>query len=226
MPPLIPESFEAARELMVREQLERRGIRDLRVLEVMRSVPREAFASGDERNDPLRVYSDNALPAARGQTLSQPYMVAAMTEALGLDGTGRVFEVGTGTGYQTAVLAPLAGEVWTVERDPVLAAEAKERLARLGVRNVRFRVGDGSLGWPQGAPFRAILVTAGAPDIPQALVAQLETGGRMVIPVGTRHLQELLLVSRDEEDRITKRVLMECRFVPLVGEEGWRPSTA
>jgi protein-L-isoaspartate(D-aspartate) O-methyltransferase len=225
MAPLVPQSFDAAREHMVREQLERRGIRDRRVLQVMRAVPREAFASPAEAGDPLRVYADNALPAARGQTLSQPYMVAAMTEALGLDGTGQVLEIGTGTGYQTAVLAPLADEVWTVERDPVLAVEARKRLERLGVENVHFRVGDGSLGWPEGAPYRAILVTAGAPSIPAALVSQLEDGGRLVIPVGTRDLQELLLVAV-EGDRVSRRALMECRFVPLVGEEGWRPPTA
>lgn len=219
------ESFAEARRRMVVEQLERRGVTDDRVLKAMGSVPREAFCTGGDASSPSRAYADGALPAGRGQTLSQPYMVAAMTEALGAGPSARVLEVGTGTGYQTAVLARIAGELWTVERDPVLAREARERLEGMGIGNVHFRVGDGSLGWPEGAPYDAILVTAGAPSIPDPLVAQLAPGGRLVVPVGPREIQELLLVTLDDGEA-RSRTLMECRFVPLVGEEGWPPPTA
>ncbi|MEX2531483.1 MAG: protein-L-isoaspartate(D-aspartate) O-methyltransferase [Gemmatimonadota bacterium] len=214
--------FIAAARRMVREQLEGRGIGDPRVLEAMAATPREAFAAGTDGLDPSRAYADTALPVDRGQTLSQPYMVAAMTEALAPMPGSRVLEIGTGTGYQTAVLAKVSGHIWTIERDPVLAREATTRLAEMGVENVDFRVGDGTLGWPEAAPFEGILVTAAAPSIPDPLLTQLAVGGRMIIPVGSREVQELLLVEKNEEG-IESRALMECRFVPLVGEEGWRP---
>jgi protein-L-isoaspartate(D-aspartate) O-methyltransferase len=220
------DEFAQARRRMVREQLERRMIRDPRVLETMGQVPREAFASAADAGSPSRAYADGALPAGRGQTLSQPYMVAAMTEALEATPTSRILEVGTGTGYQTAILARLAGEVWTIERDSVLAREARERLEGMGIENVRYRVGDGTLGWPEGAPYDGILVTAGAPRVPAPLVAQLTPAGRLVIPVGSQTMQELLLVTLDRGGTPRTRVLMECRFVPLVGEEGWAPPTA
>jgi protein-L-isoaspartate(D-aspartate) O-methyltransferase len=213
--------FEQARTRMVERQLRARGITDERVLEVMGRVPREAFVSGLDRSRPDEAYRDSALPAGRGQTLSQPYMVARMTEALQLAEGDRVLEIGTGTGYQTAVLALLSGEVWSVERDPVLAEEARERLGRLGLLDgVQLEVGDGSLGWPEGAPFDGILVTAGAPDVPEALKAQLADGGRLIIPVGPRESQVLLRITRRGDDFETES-LLECRFVPLVGEEGW-----
>lgn len=211
---------------MVKEQLERRGIRDPRVLEAMGAVPREAFVPPSDARSPARAYADGALPAGRGQTVSQPYIVAAMTQAVAPRPSSRVLEIGTGTGYQTSVLATLCREVWTVERDRVLADEARERLSELGVENVEYRVGDGSLGWPEGAPYDGILVTAAAPRVPDPLVAQLAPDGRLVIPVGTREMQELLVVTLDEEGTPHSRALMDCRFVPLVGEQGWPPSTA
>lgn len=220
------DEFAQARQRMVREQLERRKIRDPRVLETMGAVPRETFASAADARNPARAYADGALPAGRGQTLSQPYMVAAMTEALEATPTSRILEVGTGTGYQTAILARLAGEVWTIERDPILAREARERLDAMGLDNVRYRVGDGTLGWSEGAPFDGILVTAGAPRVPAPLVAQMAPTGRLVIPVGSQTMQELLLVTLDRDGTPRTRVLMECRFVPLLGEEGWEPPTA
>ncbi len=212
--------FLEARRAMVREQLEARGLHHRRVLEVMGQIPRENFVSGSRSRSPYSVYADTAVPVGRGQTLSQPYMVARMTAELDPEPGSRILEIGTGTGYQTAVLAALAGEVWTVERDPVLAEGARERLSELDVENVRFRFGDGSLGWPEGAPYQGILVTAGAPRIPTPLVAQLDEGGRMVIPVGPPDLQELLLVEVVGGE-VRSRVLTECRFVPLVGEAGW-----
>jgi protein-L-isoaspartate(D-aspartate) O-methyltransferase len=214
------DEFERARARMVQEQLRARDVADPRVLEVMGEVPREAFLSGTAAASPRETYRDSALPVGRGQTLSQPYMVARMTEALRLRPDDRVLEIGTGTGYQTAVLARLAAEVWSVERDPVLAEEARWRLEELGMENVHLQVGDGSLGWPEGAPYDAILVTAGAPNVPAALVDQLAGGGRLLIPVGSRTLQNLLRITRRGDDLETES-LLECRFVPLVGEEGW-----
>jgi protein-L-isoaspartate(D-aspartate) O-methyltransferase len=215
------DAFAQARTRMVDRQLRARGIADPRVLEVMGRVPREAFVSGPDRSRPDEAYRDSALPAGRGQTLSQPYMVARMTEALQLAEGDRVLEIGTGTGYQAAVLAHLAADVWSVERDPVLAEEARKRLEGLGLLDrVHLLVGDGSLGWPEGAPFDGILVTAGAPEIPEALKAQLADGGRIVIPVGPRDSQVLLRITRRGEG-FESESLLECRFVPLVGEEGW-----
>lgn len=213
--------FAKARARMVDRQLRARGIADPRVLEVMGRVPREAFVSEPDRSRPDEVYRDSALPAGRGQTLSQPYMVARMTEALRLAAGDRILEIGTGTGYQTAVLAHLAADVWSVERDPVLAEEARGRLEELGLpERVHLLVADGSVGWSEGAPFNGILVTAGAPEVPEALRAQLADGGRLVIPVGPRDSQVLLRITRRGE-RFESESLLECRFVPLVGEEGW-----
>ncbi len=225
MSPRNQDPFAQAREDMVREQLESRGVRDPRVLDAMRRVPREHFLTGSAARSPRHVYADGALPVGRGQTLSQPFMVAAMTEALEPRAHHRVLEIGTGTGYQTAVLAEIVDQVWTVEVDEVLAETARERLGELGYDNIHFHVGDGSLGWPDGAPYDGIIVTAGAPNLPPPLVAQLASDGRLVIPVGPRTLQELLVVW-SEDGEVRTRTLMECRFVPLVGEEGWRPPTA
>jgi len=191
----------------------------------MGTVPREHFLTGSRSKDPIRAYADTAIPVARGQTLSQPYMVARMTEALDPKPQHRVLEIGTGTGYQTAVLARLVAEVWSVERDHYLADRARDRLKALGLENIHFQVGDGSLGWPDGAPYDGILVTAAAPSIPRALVGQLAPGGRLIIPVGPRELQELLLI-QEEDGELRTQVLMECRFVPLVGQEGWGGPTA
>ncbi len=213
--------FQHLRSLMVEEQLRGRGIRSEAVLEVMGSVPRERFLPPSQEH---RAYHDQALPLSQGQTVSQPYMVAIMTEALRLRPSDRVLEIGTGSGYQTAVLSPLAAAVFSVERLPDLAREAEEVLADLGRQNVRVKVGDGTLGWPEEAPFDAILVTAGAPEVPEALRAQLsEDGGRLVIPVGDRMVQELVRVTRTGDECETEEILA-CRFVPLLGKEGWESS--
>ena len=203
---------------MVRRDLEGRGISDPRVLDAMGSVPREAFVP--DRCASM-AYRDQALPLSDGQTISQPYIVAAMTEALELGPDDHVLEIGTGSGYQTAVLAEIAAEVYTVERIESLSEDARSVLEGLGYGNVRFRVGDGTLGWPEEAPFDAILVTAASPHVPDTLLDQLrEEGGRLVIPVGSRGLQTLERVVR-HGDRIDTTELMGCRFVPLLGEEGW-----
>ncbi|GAB4306200.1 MAG: protein-L-isoaspartate(D-aspartate) O-methyltransferase [Candidatus Bipolaricaulota bacterium] len=205
-----------SREALLAE-LREEGIRDERVLAALARVPRHEFV-------PLHLvphaYDDCPLPIGCGQTISQPYIVALSTEALALAPQDRVLEVGTGSGYQTAILAELAGTVYTVERVPELSRVAEQRLAALGYRNVRFRVGDGTKGWPDEAPFDAILVTAGAPRVPEGLIAQLAPHGRLVIPVGGRFNQELTLVRR-EEGRLVHRYLCPCTFVPLIGEEGW-----
>ena len=207
-----------ARERMVAEQLERRGIRDQRVLEAMRQVPRHLFVDLSLAH---RAYEDHPLPIGEHQTISQPYIVALMTAALGLQGSDRVLEVGTGSGYQTAILAELANWVYSIERIPSLAERAKKTLERLGYRNVSIKVGDGSLGWPEVAPFEAIVVTAGAPDIPLSLIEQLHEGGRLVIPVGSLCSQTLRRVIKGEKG-IQQEDLAGCVFVKLVGEQGWR----
>ncbi len=210
-------AFDEPREQMVRDQLAARGITDARVLDAMRRVPRHLFVP---RAQQARAYADQAVPIGSGQTISQPFMVAVMTEALALGGTEHVLEIGTGSGYQTAVLATLARDVVSIERWPVLAAEARARLGALGCTNVRVNVGDGSAGWPADAPYDAILVTAGAPRVPEPLKAQLCDGGRLVIPVGPREHQQLTVVAR-RGGEFTEVARDGCVFVPLVGEGGW-----
>ncbi|MHB8766751.1 MAG: protein-L-isoaspartate(D-aspartate) O-methyltransferase [Deferrisomatales bacterium] len=212
-----PETWARLRDQMVRAQIEARGVRDPRLLAALGRVPRHEFVPEASRH---LAYDDTPLPIGRGQTVSQPYMVALMTEALGVGPGDRVLEVGTGAGYQAAVLAELGCRVFTIERDPVLAREAGERLARLGYGAVDVREGDGTLGLPREAPFRGIVVTAGGPRVPEALKAQLEDGGVLVIPVGDRGSQALLRLIR-QGDRFATEDLGGCRFVPLVGEEGW-----
>ncbi len=202
---------------MVEEQLAARGIRDRRVLAAMQAVPRHLFVP---RSGRAAAYEDLALALPHGQTISQPFMVACMTEALAAHPDDRVLEIGTGSGYQTAVLAELVGEVYTVERDPQLALDARELLEELGYGNVRYLVGDGTLGWASQAPFDGILVTAGAPSAPRELRVQLRQGGRLVIPIGTREEQELYRLTRSGDD-FPMKWITSCRFVPLVGEEGW-----
>jgi protein-L-isoaspartate(D-aspartate) O-methyltransferase len=202
---------------MVERQLRSRDIADERVLAAMERVPRELFLSPEERR---RAYDDAALPIGAGQTISQPYMVARICEALMLTGTERVLDVGTGSGYQAAVLAELAPEVVTIERVPELAESARAALAEAGYENVEVRVGDGTLGVPDRAPFGAIAVAAAAPEIPQTLYEQLEPGGRMAVPVGGRRSQELQLVVKSPEGAAVVRSV-PCRFVPLVGAEGF-----
>ena len=205
------------RREMVQEQIRGRGVRNPRVLDAMLRVPRHEFVSEDMM---AGAYADQPLPIGEGQTISQPFMVGTMTEALCLEGEERVLEVGTGSGYQAAVLALLAREVHSVESVVVMATAARERLTRLGYKNVQVHSGDGTLGWVQAAPYDAIVVTAAAPRIPPPLVEQLAEGGRLVIPVGPATEQELLLV-RKMEGRTTSKTLHYYRFVPLVGRHGW-----
>jgi protein-L-isoaspartate(D-aspartate) O-methyltransferase len=202
---------------MVEMQLVERDVVDQRVLDAMGRVPRELFVAAEERT---RAYADAALPIGSGQTISQPYMVARICEVLALTGKERVLDVGTGSGYQAAVLAELAAEVVTIERIPELAGQARRALAEAGYENVRLEVGDGTLGFPERAPYDAIAVAAAAPDVPETLYGQLKPGGRMSIPVGRRRAQDLLLVVRSPEGPAVIRSV-PCRFVPLLGEEGF-----
>jgi protein-L-isoaspartate(D-aspartate) O-methyltransferase len=214
--------FTAARERMVERQIAARGVRDARVLEAMRAVPRHLFVSAAAQE---HAYDDRALPITEGQTISQPYMVAIMTEALAPDPHHRVLEIGTGSGYQTAVLSRLCGTVFSIERRPALAFLARQTLHSLGVTNVVVHVADGTEGLPQSAPFDRILVTAGAPSVPGALQAQLATGGRLVIPVGPPGFQHLTIIDRRSADVFDRRESEACVFVPLIGRFGW-PETA
>lgn len=209
--------FVAQRRVMVAEQIRDRGVDSPRVLEALLTVPRHLFVPAEYISV---AYEDKPLPIGEGQTISQPYMVAAMTAALELTGSERVLEVGTGSGYQAAVLSLLAREVYTVESHASLAEAARERLARLGYTNVQVHAGDGTLGLPDAAPFDAIVVAAAAPRVPPTLVEQLAEGGRLVIPVGQPDQQELLQV-RKTGGRTTSCALNYCRFVPLVGRYGW-----
>ena len=194
-------------------------IRAERVLEVMNTVPRHLFVPEALR---AQAYKDNALPLSVGQTISQPFIVARMTELLELKGKERVLEVGSGSGYQTAVLSHLCRKVYAIERIPSIAAEAKQRLGSLGYRNISYRVGDGTIGWGVYAPFDAILVAAGGPEIPKPLVDQLEIGGRLVIPIGKEQKsQTLVRVIRTERGAVTEDC-GPCAFVPLIGEHGWK----
>ena len=205
---------EAARHRMVRDQLLDRGIADVRVLAAMARVPRERFVPGAIA---ARAYEDNPLPIGDGQTISQPYIVAYMTEALELGPTDRVLEIGTGSGYGAAVLGCVADEVFTIEWLAGLAEEAERRLAAFGPGNVRVRQGDGALGWPEAAPFDGISVTAAAPEIPPAILAQLAVGGRLVLPLGPEGEQVLYRVRRIDEHTVRSEPLLDVRFVPLLG---------
>ncbi len=213
----LEERLAAQRREMVEEQIRRRGIRDARLLDALRAVPRHEFVPESLQ---ALAYGDGPLVIGEGQTISQPFMVAAMTDALELAGDEKVLEVGTGSGYQAALLSLLAREVHTVERSAALAATARERLARLGYANVTVLEGDGTLGLPAQAPFDGIVVTAASPGIPPPLIEQLREGGRLVIPVGDAVQQECLLI-RKQEGRLTQSLLHYCRFVPLVGRHGW-----
>jgi len=213
------ETLAQQRAHMVEEQLRSRGIRDPRVLAAMGKVPREEFIASENFND---AYADHPLPIGAGQTVSQPYIVAAMVEALELRPGDRVLEVGTGTGYEAAILGELAAEVWTIERHKELAEKAREILARLGYANVHAVQGDGSLGLPEQAPFDKILVAAAAPRIPESLVAQLVDGGRLVVPLGNRYEQQVQMVHKVGAETVVTEC-DRCRFVPLVGQEGWEP---
>jgi protein-L-isoaspartate(D-aspartate) O-methyltransferase len=209
--------FEIRRRKMVERQILPRGVRDALLLEAMREIPREIFVDEALRG---QAYADNALPIGYGQTISQPYIVARMTEMLKVSRTDTVLEVGTGTGYQTALLARLAGRVLTLERIAELAAKAVANLGWLGFDNVEVLVADGSVGMPERSPFDRILVAAGAPAVPPSLIAQLKVGGRLVIPVGDQRSQVLTLVVRADGGHVEERD-EACTFVRLIGEEGW-----
>jgi protein-L-isoaspartate(D-aspartate) O-methyltransferase len=213
--------FAKLRGTMVERQIAARGVRSTEVLRALRKVPRELFLPDGIREF---AYEDTPLPLEADQTISQPYIVALMTEALLLEGGEKVLEIGTGSGYAAAVLAEIAGEVYTVERIEPLADEAAARLAELGYQNVQVRHADGTLGWPEHAPFDAIVVAAGGPEIPGTLKRQLKIGGRLVIPVGAdQRVQELVRVTRYADDGFKTEDIADVRFVPLIGKEGWLP---
>jgi len=216
-------NYAIARRRMVEEQVKARGIADPRVLEAMLKVPRHKFVE-----DALagQAYQDGPLPIGEKQTISQPYMVALMSAALELKGTETVLEVGTGSGYQAAVLAHLASRVFSLERIPGLARQARKVLDACGYGKVNIRLADGTHGWPEMGPFDGIIVTAGAPDVPQCYLDQLAVGGRLVIPVGDRISQELLRITRVSADEFRQERLVGCRFVPLVGNHGWQEGLA
>lgn len=216
MTPVVTD-FAQQRAAMVEWQLRQRGIRDPRVLEAFLAVPRHEFVPPECL---FQAYDDGPLPIGEGQTISQPYMVAAMTEALALRGSEKVLEVGTGSGYQAAILARLARVVYTIERHASLAASAQTRLERLGVTNVTCLVGDGSEGYSPAAPYDAILVAAAAPRVPTPLTDQLADPGRLAIPVGDLNSQELILVEKSKA-RLSQTTVNYCRFVPLTGKFGW-----
>jgi protein-L-isoaspartate(D-aspartate) O-methyltransferase len=215
----ITDRYEFNRIAMVDVLRSKYKIADERILKVMASLPRHRFVPDAIES---QAYQDNALPIAGGQTISQPYIVARMTELLELKGSEKVLEIGAGTGYQTAVLASLSSRVFSIERLPSLTAEAEVRLLALGFTNVVMKAGDGTQGRPDRAPFDAILVAAGGPSIPQPLVSQLRVGGKLVVPVGeSMKSQELILVTR-ETDGYTQKNCGPCAFVPLIGEHGWK----
>lgn len=203
---------------MVDSQIRARGIRDPRLLKAMEKIPRHLFVSEALRE---QAYNDNPLPIDNGQTISQPYIVALMTEAMDIKGNEKVLELGTGSGYQTAILAELAEMVFSIERIALLANNARRVLDSLNYFNVAIRVGDGTYGWKEESPFDSIIVTAGAPSIPQTLVDQLAIGGRLVIPVGSRNSQTLIKLTRLSDKEIKKEDLGGCRFVDLIGDYGW-----
>lgn len=210
--------YATARNRMVESQLISRGIKDARVLDAMRKVPRHRFV---EEALVSQAYNDHPLPIGEKQTISQPYMVALMTEALELQGHERVLEIGTGSGYQAAILAELAEKIYSIERIRKLSVKAQRILDELGYFNAVLKVGDGTLGLKEESPFDGIIVTAGSPDLPQPLVDQLAMGGRLVVPVGDRYTQSLMKVVRVKEG-ITKTDLGGCRFVSLLGRYGWK----
>jgi len=207
------DKYQKLRNLMVERQIEARGVKDSRVLEAMRKVPRHRFVPEKLQS---QAYDDEPLPIGAGQTISQPYIVAFMTEKLSLQPNDRVLEIGTGSGYQAAILAELCDSVFTIEIIPELSERAQQVLTKLGYRNIQFKIGDGYIGWPEKSPFDAIIVTAAPDHIPQPLVEQLKVGGRMVIPVGD-FFQDLYLVTKTEKGFKKKRIL-PVRFVPMRGE--------
>ncbi len=210
--------YAVARRRMVEDQIVRRNITDKSVLDAMLKTPRHLFI--DEGLWP-HAYSDASLPIGEKQTISQPFMVAAMTEALSLTGGKRILEIGTGSGYQTAVLSHLVSRVYTIERIANLASRARRTFDQLRLTNINLKVGDGTIGWKNHAPFDGIIVTAGGPEVPVEFLAQLAIGAPLVVPIGPLEQQKLLRLVRAEDGSYTREELMDCRFVPLIGEKGW-----
>lgn len=210
--------YQPLRLKMVKDQIERRGIRTPTVLASFKEIPRHLFVPEDLAP---YAYQDGPLPIGEGQTISQPYIVALMTEAAEIKPQDKILEIGTGSGYQAAILSKIGKEVYTIERIDALAKEAQKRLAALEIQNVTLRVGDGSLGWQEKGPFDVILVTAGAPIVPDSLIEQLADEGRLIIPVGDAMYQQLLRVRKHQGGSLTQEILESVRFVPLIGKEGW-----
>ena len=210
--------FHIARKKMVQEQLLARGIQDARVIDVMSRIPRHEFVDSGMAN---QAYQDHPLNIGLKQTISQPQIVAFMTQCLELKGNEKVLEIGTGSGYQTAILSQLAQKVYTIERITSLSNKARRTFYRFGLMNITLRIGDGTLGWPEEAPFDAIIVTAASPQIPQAYTDQLKEGGRLIIPVGAEESQSLILI-RKVSGRLASEKKAECRFVKLIGQDGWK----
>ena len=210
--------FKLARERMVKNQVMARSIRDARVLQAMGKIPRHLFIQEALAGE---AYNDHPVPIGEKQTISQPYIVALMTEALELEGSENALEIGTGSGYQTAILAELSSRVYTIERIKSLLVKARKLLAKLNYNNILFKAFDGTLGWKDYAPFDAIMVTAGAPNVPEPLKEQLADNGRMIIPVGDRYTQELIKITRKGES-FEQESLGGCRFVNLIGVHGWK----
>ena len=214
-----PDEYRIARRKMVEKQLVGRGIKDQRLLEVFSKTPRHFFV---DEAQAAQAYLDTPLPIGYGQTISQPYIVALMIEALDLTSSDKILEIGSGSGYQTAILAALVAEVLAVERIEALFNKGRENLSRLNLKNIRLKLDDGTLGWPEEAPFNAVIVAAGGPRVPQPLVDQLAPGGRMVVTVGpTNKVQKLTLVKKEADGSISRSALGDCRFVALVGHHGW-----
>lgn len=211
--------YSIARRLMVEQQVIRRGVSDPLVIDAMMKVPRHMFVEEALRS---QAYGDFPLPIGEKQTISQPFMVAFMTEALCLKGQEKVLEIGTGSGYQAAILSQIASRVYSIERLAPLARRARKILDDVGCRNVNIKLTDGTVGWEEEAPFEAIIVTAASPDIPQDYLNQLAVGGRLVIPVGSRGSQILKRVVRNGHDQFSEESLLDCRFVPLIGKHGWQ----
>jgi protein-L-isoaspartate(D-aspartate) O-methyltransferase len=217
--PKTDQSDRSPLERMIQQQVVDRGIRDERVLGALRAIPRERFFTEDVREE---AFADRSAPIGHGQTISQPYIVALMTQRLEIAPTHRVLELGTGSGYQTAVLAKLAAEVWTIERLKPLLDEAFDRLMSMGIRNVHYRFGDGTMGWKEAAPFDRIIITAGAPQLPrELLMGQLSDGGIAVMPIGPRD-EQMLAVVRRKGDELQSQNVCRVRFVKLIGKEGWK----
>ncbi len=213
--------YAVARRRMVEQHIIARGVEDQRVIQAMLQVPRHCFVEPGLHS---HAYGDGSLPIGEKQTISQPYIVAVMTAALGLNGSERILEIGTGSGYQTAILAKLAKRVYSVERIASLASRARRILDHLNLYNINIKIGDGTVGWKEQAPFDGILVAAGGPEVPEAYLQQLDIGGRLVMPVGDRDTQVLVRYTRTEHGYV-KESLMDCRFVPLIGQSGWSTDT-